>query len=175
MDITAIDAGLLLLRLGLAFILFTHATQKLFGWFSGGGPVASAGLFEKLGQRPGKVMVYLAVTCELTAAISLLLGLLVPLGVAIGLGTMLVAGASLSFLKGTFWNSAGGGEYPFFIAFVIACVGLTGPGRVAIDATYALPLADQPLLLGSLAILLGLVAAIPPVLRTRASLAATQA
>lgn len=175
MDITSLDLGLLILRVVLAFILFAHATQKLFGWFSGSGPDASANLFEMLGQRPGKVMVYLAATCETAAAVSLLLGFLVPLGVAVGMGTMLVAGASLTQLKGAFWNSAGGGEYPFFIAMVIATVGFLGPGSVAVDANLPLPLADQPLLRGALIVAVALVAAVPPIVRGRQATAAAPA
>src|SRR5262252_2901864 len=34
---TGMDLGLLLLRFALAAILYMHATQKLFGWFSGPG------------------------------------------------------------------------------------------------------------------------------------------
>lgn len=175
MDITAIDLGLLVLRVGLALILFAHSTQKLLGWFSGSGPVASAALFEKLGQHPGKAMVYLAAACEMAAAVSLLLGLLVPLGAAVGIGTMLVAGSSLSVLNGTFWNSAGGGEYPFFLALVLAGLAFTGAGTVSVDANLSLPLPDRPVLVGVLAVLVGVVAAIPPILRARKSQAAVSA
>ncbi|MCK0114231.1 DoxX family protein [Ornithinimicrobium sp. F0845] len=173
MDVTSVDLGLLILRVGLALILFAHATQKLLGWFSGSGPEASAKLFELLGQRPGRAMVYLAATCEMAAAVSLLLGLLVPLGVAVGVGTMLVAGSSLTQLKGTFWNAAGGGEYPFFIALVIAALGFLGPGTIALDDRLSLPLDDQPLLRGTIAVAVALVAAVPPILRGRQAVRAT--
>src|SRR5215472_2331496 len=53
---TAMDLGLLLLRLALAAILYMHATQKLFGWFSGQGLDRAGALFETLGQRPGRQM-----------------------------------------------------------------------------------------------------------------------
>jgi putative oxidoreductase len=172
MDITSVDLGLLIIRVGLAFILFAHSTQKLLGWFSGGGIEASAALFEKLGQRPGRRMVYLASTCEMTAAISMLLGFLVPLGVAIGLGTMVVAGASLITVSGKFWNAAGGGEYPHFIALVLATIAFTGPGAIALDAQYELPLSDRPVLVGVAAVAVGLLAALPPLVRTRRTVAA---
>lgn len=172
MDISALDLGLFLLRAVVAFILVTHSTQKLLGWFSGAGPVASAALFEKLGQRPGKVMVYVAAACEMAAAVSLLLGLLLPLGVAIGVGTMIVAGASLSRLNSTFWNSAGGGEYPFFIALVVACFGFAGPGQLSLDSSLGLlSWADRPMLVGATAVALGVVAAVPPILRARSTTA----
>lgn len=169
MDITSADLGILILRIGLAFILFAHSTQKLLGWFSGAGPGATAALFDKLGQRPGKVMVYLAGTCEMVAAVLLLLGLLFPLGAAVGIGTMIVAGASLNRFKSTFWNAAGGGEYPIFIALVISSLAFFGPGAVSVDARLDLPLADRPMLVGAAAVLLALVAAVPPLARAARS------
>ena len=44
------DVGLLILRLLLAFVLYAHATQKVFGWFSGPGLGGAAAIFEKLGR-----------------------------------------------------------------------------------------------------------------------------
>ena len=173
MDTTALDLGLLILRVGLAIVLFAHSTQKLFSWFSGSGPAASAALFEKLGQHPGKPMVYLAATCEMAAAVSMLLGFLTPVGAAVGVGTMVVAGSSLMLLNGSFWNSAGGGEYPFVLALVLAALAFTGPGSLAVDPYLSLPLADRPVLVGVLALVLGLAAAVPPVQRARSSRAVT--
>ncbi|WP_127129433.1 DoxX family protein [Georgenia sp. SYP-B2076] len=171
MDSTSVDLGLLVIRIGLAFILFAHSTQKLLGWFSGAGLEASAALFEKLGQRPGRRMVYLAAMCEMAAAVSLLLGFLVPLGVAIGLGTMVVAGGSLITASGKFWNAAGGGEYPHFIALVLATIAFTGPGAIALDAQYELPWSGRPVLAGLAAVVVGLLAALPPLVRTRRAVA----
>jgi uncharacterized membrane protein YphA (DoxX/SURF4 family) len=37
--------------IGLLFV--GHGTQKLFGWFGGGGLDGTAGFFEQLGFRPG--------------------------------------------------------------------------------------------------------------------------
>lgn len=167
MGVTAADIGLLMLRLGLSAILFAHATQKLFGWFGGSGFAASVTLLETLGQRPGKVMVRLAAGCETTAAITLLFGFLAPVGSAIGIGTMLVAGSSLAILKHTFWNAVGGGEYPYFLAWTMAALAFTGPGRIAVDASLTLPLHDRPILVGLLAVLVGVLAALPTIQRTR--------
>ncbi|MCX4658283.1 DoxX family protein [Streptomyces uncialis] len=87
------EIGLLVLRLLLGGLLFGHAAQKLFGWFRGHGPDGTGTVFETWGFRPGKPLVVLAALCELTAAASMVTGLLIPLGAAIALGTMLVAGS----------------------------------------------------------------------------------
>lgn len=170
MDVTSLDIGLLVVRVGLAFILFAHSTQKALGWFSGSGVEASAALFEKLGQRPGRRMVYLASTCEMTAALSLLLGFLLPAGAAIGMGTMIVAGSSLLFTSGKFWNAMGGGEYPHVIALVLAGLAFTGPGAIAVDALYDAPWSGSPVLVGIGAIVVAVVVALGPVTRTRKAL-----
>jgi putative oxidoreductase len=166
-----LDVGILLLRLVLAFTFFTHATQKLLGWFSGAGLEASAASFERLGQRPGKPMAMLAAASELTCCTLLTLGLLMPLGVAVGLGTMLVAGSSLSRSSRVFWNSGGGGEYPFFIGAVVASLAFLGAGGLSLDATMGPPwYSPGPttaliLALGTLAV--AFIAAVPPILRGR--------
>ena len=127
------DLGLLLLRLVLAAILYMHATQKLFGWFSGPGLDRARALFESLGQRPGRQMAMLAVACELLGSALVALGLITPLGAAILAGTMMVAGGSLTLAKGTVWNALGGGEYPLTLAAFAIVLGFAGPGRWSID------------------------------------------
>ena len=91
---TGVHIGLLTLRLGLAGLLFGHATQKLFGWFRGGGPGGSGVLFEKWGFRPGPRMAVVAGLRELVGAGSLALGVLTPAGCAVIIGTMIVAASA---------------------------------------------------------------------------------
>ena len=49
MQLTAISAGLLILRLVIGLAMAAHASQKLFGWFGGHGLAGTAGYFEMLG------------------------------------------------------------------------------------------------------------------------------
>lgn len=167
MELTTVDWGLAGIRVILAFILFAHSTQKLCGWFSGSGPVATAGLFEKLGQRPGHVMVRVASVFEFIAAVSLLLGLLTPIGLGLAVSTMIVAGSALSAVSGTFWNALGGGEYPFFIAGVLAMLGITGQGALSLDAVLMPQLVGYYPVILPVAILVGILGAVPMVVRTR--------
>jgi putative oxidoreductase len=165
------DLGLLLLRLALAAILYMHATQKLFGWFSGPGLDRAAGLFESLGQRPGRQMAMLAVACELSGSALVALGLITPLGAAILAGTMMVAGGSLTLAKGRVWNAAGGGEYPLVLAAFAIVLGFAGPGRWSIDNALGAPWIThsngRAAITGLIVLAVAALAAGPALLRTR--------
>ena len=43
----------LLARVTIGLLFVGHGTQKLFGWFGGGGLEGTAGNFEKMGLVPG--------------------------------------------------------------------------------------------------------------------------
>lgn len=131
------DTAILILRLVLGAILFAHAAQKLLGWFGGNGLRRQAILFESLGLRPGVPMVAMAGAMELLAAMLLVLGIATPLAGLIGSGTMLVAGLTMHLNAGRFWNSAGGGEYPYVLAAAMTAVGIGGSGRYSIDSVLA--------------------------------------
>ncbi|MFJ4772077.1 DoxX family protein [Streptomyces uncialis] len=130
------EIGLLVLRLLLGGLLFGHAAQKLFGWFRGHGPDGTGAVFETWGFRPGKPLVVLAALCELIAAASMVTGLLTPLGAAIALGTMLVAG-SVSVSKGL-WAQSGGYELPLVYGGLAVGLGFTGPGEWSLDHAFGL-------------------------------------
>jgi putative oxidoreductase len=168
------DLGLLLLRLALAAILYMHATQKLFGWFSGPGLDRQAQVFHNLGHRPGRQMVLLSAACELSGSALIALGLITPLGAAILAGTMMVAGGTLTLVKGTVWNVLGGGEYPLALAAVAVVLGFTGPGRWSIDSAIKAPWVSHgngtAAITGVIVLVVAALAAGAALLRTRSLL-----
>jgi putative oxidoreductase len=168
------DLGLLLLRLALAAILYMHATQKLFGWFSGPGLDRQAQVFHNLGHRPGRQMVLLSAACELSGSALIALGLITPLGAAILAGTMIVAGGTLTLAKGIVWNVMGGGEYPLALAAVAVVLGFTGPGRWSIDNAIGAPWVSHgngtAAITGVIVLAVAALAAAAALLRTRSLL-----
>ena len=162
------EIGLFLLRLVLAAILFTHATQKLFGWFKGNGVTKQGQIFAAMGLKPGRVMVMVAGLSELVAAVLLFSGLGTALGALIAAATMLVAGLTMQLNSGQFWNVTGGGEYPYVLASLAVVLGFTGAGSFSADALLAqrelVPfdhVAEPSVVVGIAVVVLALLAAIP--------------
>lgn len=166
-----LDIGLLILRVVLGFVLFAHATQKLLGWFNGPGLERSAVAFEKIGQRPGRLLSFVAGMSELTAATLLLTGFATPLGAAIAAGTMLVAGTAVSTFSHSAWSERGGGEFPWTIGGVALALAFTGAGEYSLDAVFDVPWftasEGEAALIGAGAAVLAVLTALPPMLRTR--------
>src|SRR5712671_604162 len=77
-DAVTLGTGLLLARLIFGTLMVAHAGQKLFGWLGGYGIAGTAGFFEQLGFRPGRLFVITASVTELAGGILLALGLLGP-------------------------------------------------------------------------------------------------
>ncbi|GAA2059884.1 hypothetical protein GCM10009801_00950 [Streptomyces albiaxialis] len=143
------DTGLLVLRLVLGVTLAAHGSQKLFGWFDGGGLDGTAQFFESVGYPSGKLMAVVAGLSETLGGLGLALGLLTPLAGAAVVGTMLNV-VAVDWEKGFF----GGIEYPLVLAAGAAALALAGPGRWAADR--ALPvLRDHRLAYGAAAVVLG--------------------
>lgn len=151
------NVGLLILRLLLGGLLLGHSMQKMVGWFGGLGPAGTGAIFEKWGLRPGKQLVVVAATCELVATTLLVLGLLVPVGSAIAVGTLLVA-VSVTAPNGV-WAQKGGFELPLVYAGIAAALAFTGPGAASLDHAIGLD-GFAGVVWGIAAVIVGLVAAL---------------
>ncbi|MFE7773705.1 DoxX family protein [Streptomyces sp. NPDC057445] len=125
------DLGLLALRVGTGAVLAAHGTQKLFGWFGGGGVEGTSKAMEAMGYRPGKHSAVAAGLGEAGGGALLALGLATPAAGAAAAGAM--AGAVAVHLPAGFWATAGGFEYPAFLGYTAAALGVTGPGRYSLD------------------------------------------
>jgi len=133
------DLGLLVLRLAVGLTLAAHGTQKLFGWFGGGGIAGTGAGFEGLGFRPGKRAAFLAGLGEAGGGLLLALGAATPLAAAMALGVMTVAIFSVHIKKG-FFNHNGGYEFPLVLASAALCLAIAGPGSYSVDAFLGLEL-----------------------------------
>ncbi len=91
--ITRSDIARLILRLGVGGD-DGACTQKLFGWFGGGGLAGTAGYLESAGFRPGRVNAVVAGVTETAGGVLLAAGLATPSTGAAVASTMAVAAAT---------------------------------------------------------------------------------
>ncbi|QGV77451.1 DoxX family protein [Streptomyces ficellus] len=125
------DLGLCVLRVGTGAVLVAHGAQKLFGWFGGGGLEGTAKAMESMGYRPGRRNAVAAGLGEAGGGALLMLGLATPAAGAAAAGAM--AGAVAVHAPAGFFNQSGGFEYPAFLGFTAAAIGVTGAGRYSLD------------------------------------------
>ncbi len=127
----------LLLRLIVGGLFFGHGTQKLFGWFGGGGIDATAGMFDQLGMRPGRRNAYAAGAAEAGGGAAIALGLATPLAASALTATMLTA-VNRVHLKNGPWVTKGGYEYNIVLIAAVLALAETGPGKVSLDAALGI-------------------------------------
>src|SRR5262245_30191175 len=124
--------GLLILRIVVGLLFVGHGTQKLFGWFGGGGPAGTEGMVGSLGFRPPRQVAYLGGLVETIGGLLLALGFLTPLGTVLIVAMMTSATLSVHIDKGV-WNQNGGYELPLVYATAATAIAF-GPGKFSIDA-----------------------------------------
>jgi putative oxidoreductase len=152
-DADIINLVLLVTRVAAGVTLALHGYQK---FFLGGRIPGTAGWFESLGMRPGRLHAYLAACTEISCGIGFALGLLTPLTAAGCVGIMVVAAWTH---KGRFFVFKDGWEYNLILGLLAVLIATIGPGRWSLD--YALDLTDD--LSGGTGLvlsLLGIVAAV---------------
>lgn len=125
------DLGLLILRVGTGAVLAAHGSQKLAGWFGGGGIEGTTAAMEAMGFHPPKHSAVAAGLGEAGGGVLLALGLATPAAGAAAAGAM--AGAVAVHAPAGFFAQGGGYEYPAFLGFTAAALGLIGPGRYSVD------------------------------------------
>jgi putative oxidoreductase len=123
--------ALLALRVSLGAMITAHGLNHIFG---GGKLAGTAGWFESLGMRPGRLNALAATATELTSGALLLVGLFTPVAAAELIALMTVAIVTVHRKNGYFIFRPGQGiEYCFTIAVVAGVVGALGPGRWSLD------------------------------------------
>ncbi|QIX53780.1 DoxX family protein (plasmid) [Rhodococcus sp. DMU1] len=127
--ISALDTGLLLLRVATGVTLAAHGYVKLF---RGGRLTGTARWFDSIGMRPGRMQALLAAITEIAGGILFALGFLTPLAAAAIVALMIVA-AWTSHRDNGFFIVGNGWEYNFVLAVVALSVAATGPGAISLD------------------------------------------
>jgi putative oxidoreductase len=136
-DAVTLGTGLLLARLILGVLMVAHSGHKLFGWLGGYGLAGTAGFFEQLGFRPGRLFVVTASLSEAVGGILIALGLLGPVGPALVLSVMIVAAVSVHRKNGLFAGT-NGIEVPLLYATGAMALALTGAGPFSLDAVLGI-------------------------------------
>jgi putative oxidoreductase len=121
-----------LFRVALGGVLVAHGSQKLFGWFGGGGLEGTSQGMHAMGFRPAKTSAVLAGVGEAGAGLALALGLGTPAAGAAAATTMGVA-ASVHAPNG-FFATEGGLEYPAVLGLAAASFTIGGAGAASLDA-----------------------------------------
>ncbi|MEL6980859.1 MAG: DoxX family protein [Actinomycetota bacterium] len=134
---TEFDAVMAGFRVIFGLIFAAHGWAKRF---SGGGIAGTAGWFDSMGMRPGKVHANLASSAEMLTGVLLALGLLTSFGAAGVIGIMVVAGWTVHRSAG-FFIVSNGWEYTFVVGLIAAAIAGLGPGRWSID--HGLGIADD--------------------------------
>jgi putative oxidoreductase len=126
-----INVVLLVVRLFLGPMIFTHGYRK---FFRGGKLAGTAGWFEKIGMKPGRLNAVAAASTELGVGVLLTIGLLTPLACAGLLGLMTVAIVSVHRKNGFMITNKGQGtEYCFALSVMALALGTLGPGKFSLD------------------------------------------
>ena len=128
--------GLTVLRVFVGIIFAAHGSQKLFGWFGGGGLAGTAQWMESIGLAPGTLMALLSGGTEFFGGLALIIGLLAR-PAALGLSfTLLVAIFSVHIHNGLFMANNG---YEFALALLggTLAVLLEGAGKLSADRAIA--------------------------------------
>ncbi len=126
--------GLLLLRVVVGVIFAAHGTQKLFGWWGGGGLRGTADWLGKSGFRPPRVMAFLVAVSE-TSGVVFALGLATPL-VALALASTMVVAVGAVHWKNGFFSGKGGYEFNLALWTAAVAIAATGPGRFSLDRAF---------------------------------------
>jgi putative oxidoreductase len=133
-----LDVALFVMRLSLGLTVIAHGYRHIFG---GGKIAGTAGWFESLGMKPGKLHAWLASLTELGAGALLVLGLLVPIAAAGVMGTLLVALITNHWKNGFFiFNKGEGYEYVLMIVCMALALGTIGGGKYSLDDALKYPI-----------------------------------
>jgi putative oxidoreductase len=116
---------LLGLRLVIGLTFSAHGAQKLFGAFGGHGIDGTAGFFEQVGLRPGKLHAWVAGGVEFFGGLLIALGLLTTPAAAALIGVMTAAVITVHLKNGFFVANQG---FEFNLALVAALFALAGVG-----------------------------------------------
>jgi putative oxidoreductase len=125
---------LLMMRGFLGLMIFAHGFQK---FFRGGKIAGTAGWFERIGMKPGRINAYAAATTELGVGVLLAVGFLTQFAAAGLIALMVVAIITVHRKNGFFNFRKGEGiEYNLCVAVMALATGTLGAGKYSLDHAW---------------------------------------
>ncbi len=128
------STALVILRVAFGLSMAAHGYNKFFG---GGRIPGTAGWFDSMGMKPGKVHAVLAASTEMGSGILLALGLLTPFAGGAFIALMIVAGYTVHREAG-FFIVKGGWEPNFMYATVGLGLAMLGAGEYSLDHAFGI-------------------------------------
>ena len=122
--------------IGLLFV--GHGTQKLFGWFGGGGLDGTSDMFDSIGLQPGRRNALVAGAAEAGGGLLFAFGAATPLAAAALSSVMISAIKTVHWEKGV-WSSQGGYEYNLVLLMAAFSLTENGPGEWSVDGLLGKP------------------------------------
>jgi putative oxidoreductase len=144
MNLALLGLGLVV---GLTFA--AHGAQKLFGVFGGPGIDGTAGFFEQIGLRPGKLHATVAGLTEFVGGLAIALGLVTPIAAAALIGVMTAAVITVH-LKNGFFVANQGYEFNLVLAAALFALAGIGSGDWSLDNALGIDLTGTAWALGAL-------------------------
>ena len=136
------DAAALILRVGLAVVIFPHGAQKLLGWFGGNGFSGTMTFFTDTMGIPW-ILALLVIVAEFFGSLGLLVGLLTRVA-AFGIGMVMTGAIFMVHLQHGFFmnwsgNQAGEGfEYHLLVLAIVLALLVRGAGAWSVDRALTL-------------------------------------
>jgi putative oxidoreductase len=143
------EIALLALRLVAGLGFAAHGAQKLFGVFGGSGIDGTAGMFDQIGLRPGRLHAWSAGAAEFLGGLLIALGLVTPFAAAALIAVMTAAVLTVHIRNG-FFAANNGFEYNLVLATVAFALAGIGAGQWSLDNAIGLDLAGTTWALGAL-------------------------
>ena len=117
-------------------MIFAHGYQK---FFRGGRLAGTAGWFESIGMRPGRLHALVAASTEIGVGLLLIAGFLTPFAAGGLIALMVVAIVTVHRQNGFFnFNKGQGIEYNVAVIVMSLVPGSFGPGRYSLDHLFDL-------------------------------------
>jgi len=127
--------GPAVLRLVIGAVFVAHGAQKLFGIWGGPGLPGTATFFAQLGLEPSYPLAVLAAGIEFGGGLLLIVGAYTVVASLALIFQMLVAIWTVHLPHGFFLPN--GYEFNLTLIAALACLALTGPGALSVDARRA--------------------------------------